>query len=85
MVVDGQRVLKGGERMINTRAVKARMVLLGLTQPTVAKELGMNVATFNAKLNGTRRIYLDEYTKLCQILQVTTPEESKEFFGVVLI
>lgn len=71
--------------MLNTRAVKARMVLLGLTQPMVAKALGINVATFNAKLNGTRRIYLDEYTKLCQILKVTTPEESKELFGVVLI
>lgn len=71
--------------MINTRAVKARMVLMGLTQPEVAKSMGINVATFNAKLNGTRRIYLDEYTKLCQILNVTTPEESKELFGVVLI
>lgn len=70
--------------MLNTRAVKARMVLLGLTQPEVAKAMGINVATFNAKLHG-RRIYLDEATKLCQILKVTTPEESKELFGVVLI
>ena len=71
--------------MLNTRAVKARMVLLGLTQPDVANELGINVATFNAKVNGTRRVYLDECIKLCQILKVTTPEESKELFGVVLI
>lgn len=71
--------------MLNTRAVKSRMVLLGLTQPEVAKALGINTATFNAKLNGKSRIYLDEYTKLCQILKVTTPEESKELFGVVFI
>lgn len=70
--------------MLNTRAVKARMVLLGLTQPEVAKAMGINTATFNAKLNG-RRIYLDEAIKLGQILKVTTPEESKELFGVVLI
>ena len=71
--------------MINTRAVKARMVLLGLTQTEVAKQLGINVATFNSKLNGTRRIYLDEYIKLCEILKLYTAEERKELLGVALI
>ena len=71
--------------MINTRAVKARMVLLGLTQPEVAKALGINVATFNAKLNGTRRIYMDEYIKLCEILKLDTAEERKELLGAALI
>lgn len=71
--------------MINTRKVKARMVLLGLTQPDVAKLLGINVATFNAKLNGKRRIYTDEYIKLCEILQLHTAEERKELLGVALI
>lgn len=71
--------------MIDTRKVKARMVLLGLTQPDVANALGINVATFNAKLNGTRRIYLDEYIKLCEILQLNTAEERKELLGVALI
>ena len=71
--------------MIDTRKVKARMVLLGLTQPDVAKLLGINVATFDAKLNGTRRIYLDEYIKLCEILKLHTAEERKELLGVALI
>lgn len=71
--------------MINTRAVKARMVLLGLTQPAVAKALDINVATFNAKLNGKRRIYTDEYLKLCEILKLHTAEERKELLGVALI
>ena len=70
--------------MMNTKAVMARMVLLGLRQSDVADELGIHVATFNAKLHGTSRIYLDECIKLCQILKVATPEESKELFGVVL-
>jgi transcriptional regulator with XRE-family HTH domain len=70
--------------MLNTRAVKARMVLLGLTQPAVAKAMGINVATFNAKLHG-KRIYLDEAVKLRDILQLTTPEEIKEHLGVVII
>ena len=71
--------------MIDTRKVKARMVLLGLTQPDVAKALGINVATFNAKLNGTRRIYLDEYIKLCEILKLETEDEQKELLGAALI
>ena len=71
--------------MINTRKIKARMVMLGLTQPDVAKEMGMNVATFNAKLNNGRRIYVDEYLKLCEVLQLNTEEERKELLGVALI
>ena len=71
--------------MLNTLEIRARMVKLGLSQPDVAKTLNINVATFNAKLHGRTRIYLDEAVKLRDILQVTTPEESKELFGVVLI
>ena len=71
--------------MIDTRKVKARMIVLGLTQPEVAKEMGINVATFNAKLNNGRRMYMDEYLKLCQILQLNTAEERKELLGVALI
>jgi transcriptional regulator with XRE-family HTH domain len=71
--------------MINTREVKARMLLLGLTQPAVASEMQMNVATFNQKLNNKRRIYLDEYLKLCDVLKLHTAEEQKRLLGVALI
>ena len=71
--------------MLDTRKVKARMVMLGLTQPDVAKEMGINVATFNAKLNNSRRIYIDEYLKLCEILQLNTAAEREELLGVALI
>lgn len=71
--------------MINTRMVKARMLILGLTQPTVAELMGMNVATLNAKINNNRRIYIDEYFKLCDILKLNTAEERKELLGVALI
>ena len=71
--------------MIDTRKVKARMVMLGLTQPDVAQMLGMNVATFNQKLNNKRRIYVDEYYKLCGILDLNTAEEREELLGVALI
>ena len=71
--------------MIDTRKVKARMVMLGLTQPDVARAIGMNVATFNQKLNNKRRIYVDEYYKLCGILDLSTAEEREELLGVALI
>lgn len=71
--------------MIDTRKVKARMVMLGLTQPDVARAIGMNVATFNQKLNNKRRIYVDEYYKLCGILDLNTAEEREELLGVALI
>lgn len=71
--------------MIDTRAVRARMIMLGLTQPDVAKAMGINVATFNGKLNNKRRIYLDEYIKLCEILKLDTADEQKELLGVALI
>lgn len=71
--------------MIETRKVKARMILLGLTQPAVAEMMGINVATFNQKLNNKRRIYVDEYIKLCEILKLETEEEQRELLGVALI
>lgn len=71
--------------MIDTRKVKARMLMLGLTQPIVAELMGINVATFNMKINNKRRIYIDEYFKLCKILKLNTTEEQKELLGVALI
>ena len=71
--------------MIDTRKVKARMILLGLTQPDIAKAMNINVATFNQKLNNKRRIYMDEYLKLCEILELNTTEEREELLGVALI
>lgn len=71
--------------MIDTRKVKARMLILGLTQPIVAELMGMNVATLNAKINNNRRMYIDEYLKLCHILKLETTEEQKELLGVALI
>lgn len=71
--------------MIDTRKVRARMLLLGLTQPDVANAMGINVATFNQKINNKRRIYMDEYLKLCEILKLNTTEEREGLLGVALI
>ena len=71
--------------MIDTRKVRARMLMLGLTQRDVANDMEINVATFNQKINNKRRIYIDEYLKLCKILKLNTTEEREELLGVALI
>lgn len=71
--------------MIDTRKVKARMLILGLTQPIVAELMGMNVATLNAKINNNRRLYVDEHRKLVKILKLNTVEEQRELLGVAFI
>ena len=64
--------------MLNNAKIKARMVLLRLTQLEVAEAMGISIATFNAKLNGTRRMYLDEFLVLCEILQLNSAEERED-------
>ena len=46
--------------MVDTRKVKARMLVMGLTQPVVAELMGINVATFNMKINNKRRLYINQ-------------------------
>ena len=71
--------------MINIVKVKMRMLELGLTQPEIAEKMGINVATLNMKLNNKRRIYVDEYFKLCDILKLDTTEKRTELLGVAII
>ena len=71
--------------MINTNKVKARMLVLGITQPILADRMGINTATLNAKIHNKRRIYVDEHLKLCRFLELGTVEEQKELLGVALI
>ena len=71
--------------MVNTRKVRARMLELGLTQPIVADLMGINVATFNAKINNKRRLYVDEHIKISKVLKLNTAEEQRELLGVALI
>lgn len=71
--------------MVDTRKVKARMLMLGLTQPIIAELMGINVATFNAKINNKRRLYVDEHIKISRLLKLDTVEEQRELLGVALI
>lgn len=67
---------------VNTCKIKARILELGLTQEGVAKDMGIDYATLNLKINNKRRIYMDEVATLCEILDIKNPPELKEYFGL---
>lgn len=68
--------------MVNTNKLKARILEMGLTQELIAKDIKMDYSTFNLKINNKRRIYVDEIAKLCRVLNITTPAELQDFFGL---
>lgn len=68
--------------MVNTRKLKARMVELGVTQTSIAKEMGIDPTTLYLKLNNQRRVYVDEVGKLCKILNIGTPKDLYDYFGI---
>lgn len=68
--------------MVRTYKVKARIMELGLTFFKVAEYLDIDVATLSLKLNNKRRIYLDEVVKVCEILEINTAEQLKEYFNL---
>lgn len=67
---------------VNTCKVKARILELGLTQDGVAKDMNLDYSTLNLKINNKRRIYMDEVYNLCEILDIKTPTDLKEYFGL---
>lgn len=54
---------------------------LGLNQDDVAKELGIDYSTFNLKINNNRRFYVDEVAKLCELLDIKTSKDLRDYFG----
>ena len=68
--------------MIQSHKIKSRMYELQITQDAIAKQMGLNITTLGLKINGKRRIYIDEVAKLCKILHITTSAELKEYFGL---
>lgn len=67
---------------VNTNKIKSLIVEKGLKQSSIAKEIGLNEATLNLKINNKRRIYMDEVISLCIVLGITTPASLKECFGL---
>lgn len=66
--------------MLNPRKIKGRMTERGLTQKDVAKALNIAPATASQKINGIRPLYLDEASKLADLLCIEKGTFGEYFF-----
>lgn len=68
--------------MVNVPKLKAKLKEKNMTQEEVSKELGMNPATFNKKINSEigEHLTIEEATKLKDILGIPASEVEEYFF-----
>lgn len=73
--------------MVAVNKIKARMVLMGYTQKSLAAEMtkrGVNTSenTLSNKMNGKTKFDCVDADVICDILNLETPAERAEFFLV---
>lgn len=66
--------------MINTDKLKLLMRKKLMTQAELADEIGVKACTFNQKLNGKRKISLDEAEAIAIALDIKKNEIADYFF-----
>lgn len=66
--------------MINTLALKGKIVESGYNQRSLAKQLGMNKNTLNSKINGSSHFNIEEVNKICSVLGIETADEKCHIF-----
>ena len=71
--------------MINAHKIKTRIFEMQLSQEKIAKSMSLNYSTLNAKINNKRDMNIGEVAKLCEILNITTSSELKEYFGLTFL
>lgn len=71
---------KGGDIVVNTLKIKARMVELGLTQKDIATALELATPTVNQKLNNKRPMNLNEANLIANILNIDSFQYCEYFF-----
>ena len=62
------------------RILKAKRILFDLTQEEIAKEVGINIKSYNLKENGKREFTLDEAKKISNLLKLNLNEVNDIFF-----
>ena len=66
---------------MNAKKIKARMIIMGLTQKNIAEVWGCATATVSQKLTGYRPISLNEANLLAEKLNLTDIEYYEYFFA----
>ena len=62
------------------RILKSKRILFNLTQEEIAKEVGINIKSYNLKENGKRELTLDEAKKISNLLELNLNEVNDIFF-----
>ena len=62
------------------RILKSKRILFNLTQEEIAKEVGINIKSYNLKENGKREFTLDEAKKISNLLELNINEVNDIFF-----
>ena len=60
--------------------LKSKRILFDLTQEEIAKEVGINIKSYNLKENGKREFTLDEAKKISNLLKLNLNEVNDIFF-----
>ena len=66
--------------MIDTKRLKSKIVLSGMTQRSLAEAVGMSVNTLNSKINGSSSFRCDEVEAICNTLGIDSAEEKLGIF-----
>lgn len=67
---------------VKTKKIVGRIAELGLTGEAVAKQLGINPATYYRKMSGGgEKFTIEQAQALAQILQMTNDEAASIFLG----
>ena len=62
------------------RILKSKRILFNLTQEEIAKEVGINIKSYNLKENGKREFTLDEAKKISNLLKLNLNEVNDIFY-----
>lgn len=66
--------------MVNSRLLRSKMALAGITQRELAAKMKKAENTISAKINGKSRLYLDEIDEICEALDISSDAEKAEIF-----
>lgn len=67
--------------MFNYSKLLGRMREFGYTQEKLAKTIGLNESTLNAKLNNKGYFKQDEIDKICEVLDISVSEIGSYFYS----
>ena len=69
-----------GVSILNLKKLKGKLVEKGKTYNDCATHLGITTNTFNSKINGKTRFYIEEINSLAEFLELTLEEKADIFF-----